>query len=93
MVESSETTLQLLTIQELSVTSRLSVTTLHRLKRQGKIPYFQPAGKNGRLLFPADAIERSITVSASGRGDLSPSSTAKKDRLAGPSPAWMRAVH
>lgn len=48
---------QLLTIEEFIAKSRLSVSTIHRLKRQGKIPYFQPAGKGGKLLFPPDAIE------------------------------------
>src|SRR5687768_6450886 len=46
------------TIHELSRHSRLSVSTLHRLKKAGRLTYFQPAGKGGRLLFPADAIER-----------------------------------
>ena len=48
---------QLVTIEELSEHSRLSIATIHRLKRAGKIPFFQPSGKGGRLLFPANAIE------------------------------------
>ena len=33
---------QLLTVLEFSVKSRLSVATIHRLKKQGKIPYYHP---------------------------------------------------
>ena len=53
-----------LSITELSARSGLSVSTLHRLKKAGKIPCLQPAGKGGRLLFPADAIEQSSETAA-----------------------------
>ena len=79
----------LLTIEELSRRSRLSIATLHRLKKAGRIAFFQPAGKGGRVLFPADAIERT--------GDLrSPAAETGHDDnsgdqcLSGPRPAWMR---
>lgn len=81
---------QLLTIQELSEKCRLSTSTIHRVKRQGKIPYFQPAGKGGRLLFPPRAIEdaadaESVTAPPSSQV---PDGTA--ERLSGPRPAWMQ---
>ena len=47
-----------LSIQELSELSGLSVSQLRRLVRAGKLPYHQPAGKGGKLLFPQDAIEQ-----------------------------------
>jgi hypothetical protein len=78
---------QLLTIEELSRHSRLSISTIHRLKRAGKIPCYQPSGKGGRLLFPPDAIERA----AAAQGN--PSSAAATDepaRLAGPRPTWLQ---
>jgi excisionase family DNA binding protein len=77
-----------LTVEELSRESRLSVSTLHRLKRAGKIPYYQPSGKGGRLLFPPDAIEHAVQASSS-----EPNSTSTDhvpQRLAGPRPAWMQ---
>lgn len=79
---------QLLTIQELSARCRLSTSTLHRLKDQGKIPFYQPAGKRGRLLFPLDAIERAAGVG----NQPAPASSPADDhpRLSGPPPAWMR---
>jgi len=77
---------QLLTVQEFIAKSRLSAATIHRLKDQGKIPYFQPAGKGGRLLFPADAIEQAASEAAK------PSSPPDENRphLSGPPPTWMR---
>ena len=80
---------QLLTIQELSRRSRLSIATIHRLKKAERIPYFQPSGKGGRLLFPVDAIERSgdrkFRAAETGQND-----TPGDQRLPGPRPAWMR---
>lgn len=79
---------QLLTVQELSTKCRLSIATIHRLKDQGKIPFYQPAGKGGRLLFPADAIERAAAETTK------PSSPPADDRphLPGPPPTWMRST-
>lgn len=78
----------LLTVQ-LSVKSRLSVATIHRLKRQGKIPFYQPAGKRGRLLFPPDAIERADQATSSSATKDSPGDAGNPSHLSGPRPAWM----
>jgi len=81
---------QLLTIEELRQKSRLSPSTIHRLKRQGKIPYFQPAGKGGRLLFPPDAVERAVDSVMSTTQPSSQTADETARRLSGPSPAWMQ---
>ena len=78
---------QFLTIEELATKSRLSVSTLQRLKDAGKIQYYQPAGKGGRLLFPADAIERAAQRISGLQAD---SRDEKVQRLPGPRPAWTR---
>lgn len=77
-----------LTIDELSRRSGLSASTLHRLKNAGKIPFFQPAGKRGRLLFPADAIEQSAR-SVPPR-DEQPAVADARKRLSGPQPKWLQ---
>lgn len=77
-------------IVELAARTGLSVSTIHRLKRQDKIPFFQPAGKGGKLLFPPDAIERS---SCNTYADVMPGSGTTSPpigRLSGPLPVWMR---
>jgi excisionase family DNA binding protein len=71
----------LVTIADLSATSGLSVSTIRRLAREGRIPFVQPSGKGGKLLFPPDAIERSSLAAC-----LNSHSSA---RLAGPPPSWM----
>lgn len=87
--ERPDTSPQLLTLQELIDRSRLSAATIHRLKKLGKIPYLQPAGKGGRLLFPADAIERAACEAAKPASPVS-SPAGSRPHLSGPPPAWMR---
>jgi len=77
---------QLLTVEVLSAASRLSVSTIHRLKRQGRIPFVQPAGKGGRVLFPADAIARGAVSTHVERLACDPS----RGQLSGPRTAWMQ---
>ena len=71
----------LLTIKEFSVASQLSVSTLRRLVRQGRIRFLQPAGKSGKLLFPPDALE-CLDEDGPSNGDSDRS-------LPGRAPGWM----
>lgn len=69
------------TIAELSSESQLSVSTLRRLVRQGRIKFLQPAGKGGKLLFPPNALE-CLDEDAPSPGDSDRS-------LPGRAPGWM----
>ena len=80
---------QLLTLRELSQRSQLSSATLHRLKRQGKIPFYQPSGPRGKLLFPVDAVEQAAKAAFSNPSPTSPGTTTEKAHLSGPCPTWM----
>lgn len=71
----------LVTIVELSATSGLSASTIRRLVRDDRIPFHQPSGKGGKLLFPPDAIERATPAAGLG-SDASA-------QLAGRRPSWM----
>ena len=77
-------------IVELSRRAQLSVPTIHRLKRQGKIPFYQLAGKGGKLLFPPDAIERSSGNPTHDVTSGSGSTPVPPERLSRPVPVWMR---
>lgn len=79
-----------LDIKELKARTGLSVATLHRLKRQGKLPHFQPAGPGGRLLFPPDAIERCAAVVASSQPPPFAPAPEPRRHLSGRCPAWMQ---
>jgi hypothetical protein len=83
---------QYLTIDQLCARSGLSPATIHRLKKAGRISFFQPGGKGCRILFPLDAIEATSPVAdksdAQSPGDLA----ADDQRLSGPRPAWLRDI-
>jgi excisionase family DNA binding protein len=70
----------LISITELSYTNGLSISTIRRLVRRGQIPFVQPSGKGGKLLFPPDAVERS---------GLAANASVSPGRLAGRPPSWM----
>lgn len=78
-----------LNIDQFQSLTGLSKSTIHRLKDAGTIPVYQPGGKGSRLLFPADALERSARL----YGQAAPASLARRTRqaeLSGPQPQWMR---
>jgi hypothetical protein len=80
---------QLLTAKELGERSRLSISTIRRLKSARRIPFIQPAGKRGRVFFSPDAIERCAgtdPVSEPDPADLHPR------HLSGPCPGWMQVL-
>lgn len=82
---------QHLTLQEFSATSRLSPSTIHRLKDAGKIPFIQPAGKGGKLLFPINAIELMATPQLDRPSAPAAASGGDGGRLSGPRPKWTQA--
>lgn len=81
---------KLLTLKEFSDFSKLSPATIHRLKRQGKILFFQPSGPRGKLLFPADAVEQAAKAASNDSVPASPGTVRTKAHLSGPCPAWMK---
>lgn len=79
-----------LTIQELARQSTLSVSTLRRLFRKGKIEGFQPGGPRSRILFPVDAIERMHTPNLEKPANPIPASPTVQR---GPRPKWLQLDH
>jgi excisionase family DNA binding protein len=80
-----------LTIAELAATTGMSVSTLGRLKKRGLLPFFQPGGPRSRVLFPADAVERTFLYGrkpedSSGVDDAADDETAPRR---GPRPKWL----
>ena len=76
-----------LDIHELIARTRLSRATIWRLKKAGKIPFYQPGGKGGRVKFPANAIESArLSVEP---GPAVADDTRPPERLPGPRPKWM----
>ncbi len=52
-----------LTVRQLHARTSVAIGTLQRWAKTGLIPAYQPAGKNGKYLFPPDALERQIVAS------------------------------
>jgi hypothetical protein len=91
-----------LDIKQFSATAGLSVATIRRLARDGRIPYFQPAGKGGKLLFPPDALELAAGGTIWANAQPRPANPGRAEqrgqpsqpgRLSGPAPAWMHDRH
>ena len=77
-----------LDISELIVRTGLSRATIWRLKRDSKIPFFQPGGKGSRVKFPEDAIELAEQC-ATPNSEVDDDQRFASERLPGPSPPWM----
>lgn len=71
-----------LTIQQLSQRTGFSVTQLRRLAKKGAIPYLQPGGAGGKLLFRPDALE------ACSPGESTTFAPAQQRPLSGQRPRW-----
>ena len=72
--------IQYLTIRQLSERTGYSVTQLRRLVKSKVLPYLQPAGTGGKLLFKPDAVERAAKAQQAARDS---------SRLSGKAPDWM----
>lgn len=76
-----------LNIEELVQKTGFPASTIWTLKRQGRIPYLQPTGPRGKVLFPPDALDNLVY-----RPD--PADAAKQPSepklLSGKEPHWKR---
>src|SRR4051794_12805110 len=81
-----------LSISQFSARSGLSVPTLRRYVRDGKIKALQPGGRGAKLLFPLNALESLTSVQPQVLFSTA-SQLAKQSRrpLAGRAPAWTTA--
>jgi len=80
-----------MTKAELCALTGLSPATIERYKSKGRIPYVQPWGEHGRVLYPADALAalrhepaRHIRPSET----INPLGGPKRGRP-GPAPRWL----
>ena len=74
---------------ELASRTGLSPATIQRLKDADRIPYVQPAGKGGKLLFPPDALTRAFLPPPA----TNTTSTPAPCPAAVPAPGGQVAVH
>ena len=77
-----------LSIEELSASTTLSISTLRRLYKQGLIVGYQPGGPRTRIVFPPDAIEQVSRATSEPPCTGTPSKSPKTAQR-GPRPQWM----
>jgi excisionase family DNA binding protein len=81
---------QWITVTELSTRVGVSVSTLRRWVRGGRLPAIQPGGPRGKLLFPADVVERiAQALRLPDVADVTQPHLDKVAPLSGPRPNWM----
>jgi hypothetical protein len=88
---------QFLSPQEFSRASGLSLATVHRYLKNGRLPFRQPAGARGRILIPVAALAAAVAGSEQPR-PVAPTSESYtlahppigSTRLPGPRPRWTR---
>lgn len=82
----------LITADELCARNGLSLSTINRLVRLGRIRAFQPSGKGGKRLFAPDAIEQSAATDLTTPSIPShqPHAGAIAPPRSGPTPMWRR---
>jgi hypothetical protein len=83
-----------LTAVQLAATAGVSVSTIWRLKKAGKIPFFQPGGEDCSVKFPPDAFEQQRARKTPTAQDTDQGShqqiKAEKNHLPGRRPIWRR---
>jgi len=84
-----------LSVEEFARYSGLSLATVRRYLKSGKLPYRQPAGPRSRVLIPLDALD--IAAPPEQIPSTPPATAPAPDqhppdsgRLAGPRPQWTR---
>jgi hypothetical protein len=89
----ADQTRRYLSPHEFSRLSGLSLATVHRYLKTGKLPFCQPAGRRGRILIPADALAAAGPATLPDEataGSADPASPSPTHRLSGPRPRWAR---
>src|SRR5437764_108619 len=77
--------------EDLQVRTGLSLSTLRRRVREGRIPFFQPGGPGTRIIFPEDVIERLLQPTHTHIApEQPPEPSAYPTPPRGPKPKWQR---
>ena len=71
--------------EELAAATGLSLATIARYRAAGRLPFSQPAGKRGRVLFPREILSTLTSVGVAPQSSIS----AQRPTLAGPKPKWL----
>ena len=96
---STSQTGRFLSIEELSLQSGLSISTIERRVKDGSIPVIQPGGRRTRKLFRADVLEQlasqapSSASCSTGPASSTPGENVRHDdaphKIPGRRPTWM----
>jgi excisionase family DNA binding protein len=81
---------RVLTYEELSGLTGISISTLRRRVADGSIPYLQPGGPRTRVAFPIDILERLLRQQTHLTGLTGPKQRQHRVMKHGPAPKWMK---
>lgn len=87
----ANTSKQFLSPHEYGRLAGLSIATVRRYLKGGRLPFAQPGGPRGRILIPLAAVTLTVSDPAPSalRGGRAESSTQTVP-LPGPTPRWLR---
>jgi hypothetical protein len=92
--QSDEHSRRLLSPQEFSQLTGLSLATVHRYLKSGRLYYLQPGGPRSRILIPADALGPPFVLPSPSTARASSPSQSETLRevphLPGYAPRWIR---
>jgi hypothetical protein len=87
---SSDIPCEFLSPLEFSLHSGLSIPTVRRYVKSGKLPAHQPNGRGSRILIPTNALEILRNQQASSTSSDSVAASDRSRKHSRPSPDWMK---
>lgn len=81
---------EFLSPEEFAQFSGLSVPTIHRYLKSGRLPYIQPGGFRCRILIPQNALILSGKSTSENSPPAPPCAKQSQPKAPGPQPAWKK---
>ncbi|WP_145044259.1 helix-turn-helix domain-containing protein [Gimesia chilikensis] len=81
---------EFLSPEEFAQFSGLSVPTIHRYLKSGRLPYIQPGGFRCRILIPQNALNSSGKIPSENSPSVPPRAKKPQVKTSGPEPAWKK---
>lgn len=81
---------EFLSPKEFALSNGLSINTVRRYTRSGRLPYIQPGGFRCRILIPRNALNSSGKIPSENSPPAPPCARKAQTKASGPEPAWKK---